>query len=83
MSSVSIAIYRVLSSKKDLLLVCVRILKILFLSTLFRSYLLNAKNTPDLSASSCSQAALFSMVEWVERMMVSLSVTPVEETTRE
>ena len=45
--------------------------------------LLKAKNTPDLRASSCSQRALLWMVERVERMMVSLSVTPVEEATRE
>ena len=45
--------------------------------------MLKAKNTPDLRASSCSQRALLWMVERVERMMVSLSVTPVEEATRE
>lgn len=48
-----------------------------------RAHLLSAKYTPDLSASSCSQRALLWMVERVERMMVNLSVTPVEVATRE
>ena len=47
------------------------------------TYLLNAKKMPVFSASSWSQFAFLTMVEWEERRMVSRSDTPVEVAVRD